>query len=158
MATLRDAMAYACHVYPASDLSKAKLAKILYLADWKSALEGAPQITPVRWKFNHYGPYVTDVVDTARLSDGFSLVNDWTPFGNRRTVIKYEGKNFGDLTDQQKLVIEEIVRTVAPLNFDAFLQLVYSTYPIVTSDRGSELDLSSLAREYRRSGLAKQLS
>jgi uncharacterized protein YwgA len=154
MATLRDAMAYACHAYPASDLSKAKLAKILYLADWKSALEGRAQITPIHWKFNHYGPYVTDVVDTARLSDGFSLVDDWTSFGNRRTIVKYEGCEFGQIGDEEKRTIDEIVKTVAPLSFDAFLKLVYSTYPIVVSDRGSELDLQKLAADYRNSGLA----
>lgn len=155
MATLKDAMAYVCSKYPGSDLSKAKLAKILYLADWKSAIEGRPQITPVVWKFNHYGPYVTDVIDTARENDEFSLSTEWTLFGNRKTIVKYHGAEPNSLTDNERATIDEIVKRVAHLSFEAFLKLVYSTYPVVVSDRGSTLDLGRLAAEYRQSGLSK---
>jgi hypothetical protein len=153
MATLKDAMAYVCSSYPGSDLSKAKLAKILYLADWKAALSGRDQITPVQWKFNHYGPYVTDVVDTARDNDGFSLVNDWTAFGNRRTVVRYAGER-PELSQDERDTIDGIIQRVASMSFDAFLKLVYSTYPVVVSDRGSVLDLRRLAGDYQRSGLS----
>lgn len=155
MAALRDAMAYVCSRYAGSDLSKAKLAKILYLADWKTALSGRPQITPIEWKFNHYGPYVTDVVDTARDDQDFSLVDDWTAFGNKRTIVKYDSDAPINITDDERGTLDEIVRRVSPLSFDAFLKLVYSTYPVVVSDRGSVLDLSRLAAEYQRSGLSK---
>lgn len=155
MATLKDAMAYVCSEYPGSDLSKAKLAKILYLADWKAALEGRSQISPIVWKFNHYGPYVTDVVDTARTDEEFSLSDEWTAFGNKRTIIKYNGEEASGLSGAEKETIDEIIKRVAPLSFDAFLKLVYSTYPVVVSDRGSTLDLSRLAAEYQRSGLTK---
>jgi hypothetical protein len=40
MATLGDVMAYLCEHYPhKDDLSKARLTKLVYLADWKSAIE-----------------------------------------------------------------------------------------------------------------------
>lgn len=155
MATLRDAMAYVCSQYPGSDLSKAKLAKILYLSDWKAALAGRPQITPIEWKFNHYGPYVTDVVDTARDAEGFELVHDWTAFGNRRTIVKYNGGMPLNMGEDERETIDEIIRRVAPLSFDAFLKLVYSTYPVVVSDRGSALNLGRLAAEYKKSGLSR---
>jgi uncharacterized protein YwgA len=154
MAALRDVMAYVCAKYPGSDLSKAKLAKILYLADWKSALEGRPQITPIIWKFNHYGPYVTDVVDVARQDHDFVLSADWTQFGNRRTIVQYKGSGAPELEKSDQDILDEIIRRVSNLSFDAFLKLVYSTYPVVVSDRGSTLDLTKLAAEYQRSGLS----
>lgn len=157
MANLIDAMAYVCQRYPGSDLSKAKLAKILYLADWKSVLDRGQQITPIEWKFNHYGPYVDDVIDTARQGRGFEIEAGWTPFGNRRSVIRYRGAT-PTLAPGEKATLDDIVRRVAPLSFDAFLKLVYSTYPIVSSDRGDTLDLRALADEYQRTGLREKSS
>lgn len=154
MADLKDAMAFVCLNYPGSDLSNAKLTKILYLADWKSALSEGTQITPIEWKFNHYGPFVSDVIDVANANSAFTVSTDWTPFGNRRTLIGFKGPPPAGLSKRHAEILLEIIGKVAPLSFDAFLKLVYSTYPVVVSDRGTVLELPKLATEYQSSGLA----
>ena len=42
-------------------LSKGRLNKLIYLADWKNCLEHNEQLTTIQWKFNHYGPYVDEI-------------------------------------------------------------------------------------------------
>jgi hypothetical protein len=53
MARLRDVVAYLCHEYPhKGELSKARLTKMVYLADWRSAIERGSQVTDIEWVFN----------------------------------------------------------------------------------------------------------
>lgn len=43
------------------ELSKGRLNKLVYLADWKYALDYGKQLSSISWKFNHYGPYVNEI-------------------------------------------------------------------------------------------------
>jgi hypothetical protein len=47
MAELKDIIAYYCKQYPhKAELSKARLTKMVYLADWKSAIGQPPLLSP----------------------------------------------------------------------------------------------------------------
>lgn len=75
-------MAYICRNYPnADDLSKGRLTKMIYLADWKSALDRGQQITPIKWKFHHFGPYVDSVHHAALDDPAFRVVNTRSYYG-----------------------------------------------------------------------------
>jgi hypothetical protein len=41
------------------------------------------------------------------------------------------------------------------MTWNDFIRLVYSTYPIMSQERGTELDLAALAEEYRSEELVE---
>lgn len=150
MADLRSLMAYVCqnYAYP-QELTKARLTKIIYLIDWKMALEHRRQASPVNWLYNHYGPYVTDVVSTARSAPEFEVEVGENMYGNRRELIKLNARIEPGLTAQEREAADFILQKVAPMTWDSFIRLVYSTYPIIVTDRGEEMDLVALAEAYQ---------
>lgn len=150
MATLGDVMAYLCEHYPhKDDLSKARLTKLVYLADWKSAIECSEQMTDVEWVFNHFGPYVDDVADEARRDDAFEVTGTTNLYGDPKEVIKLaKSREYPSLTDEDKRILDSVIETTKRQSWNEFIRLVYSTYPVMTQDRFSTLNLVALARSY----------
>lgn len=155
----KQALAYIVSHYPyPSDLSKARLTKLLYLADWRMAIQSGRQITDVQWYYNHYGPYVREVEDMIRASDEFELSPGVTPFGNSKETVQLLGvMDWPDLTPDQIAAIDHVIDQTKNLNFTGFLNLVYSTYPVRKTIKYSYLDLSDLAREYRATESGRSL-
>jgi hypothetical protein len=150
MATLRDVVAYLCEQYPhKNELSKARLTKMVYLADWKSAIERGCQITDILWVFNHYGPYVDDVVDSIRDDPAFEVVRTANVYGDQKELIRLrEQVKYPTLTDEDRKILDFVVERTAPKYWNDFIRLVYSTYPVMTQARHSALDLVGLAKRY----------
>jgi hypothetical protein len=152
MANLRDVVAYICEKYPhKSELSKARLTKLVYLADWKMSIDSSRQITPTQWYFNHYGPYVADIEQLARSDDAFAIDRTMNYYGGLKEVIRLVGPIRPELSEQEIKAIDFAIEKTKDLSWDSFIKLIYSTYPIVTESRFDYLDLPSLADEYRRS-------
>jgi hypothetical protein len=64
MKDLLTLIIYIFKTYPkVEELSKPRLVKLIYLIDWKHAIDNGTQATNIQWYFNHYGPYVDDVID-----------------------------------------------------------------------------------------------
>ncbi len=149
--SLRDAMVYLCKHYPHPDeLSKGRLTKLVYLADWRSAIERGVQLTDIKWIFNHYGPYVHDIVDLARENQAFTVDLTQNAFGSSKEVIRASADaGYPTLTDEDKRVLDFVIDSTKTKYWGDFINLVYSTYPVVTQDRYSELDLVELAEEYK---------
>ncbi len=154
MALLEDVLAYLVGHYPKpSELSNARLTKMVYLADWKHSIEHGRQITDIHWLFDHYGPFVRDVVNAARRHPAlFSMHETVTGWGNPKTVIGLADPHYrpASITPDEQDSLDHVLRTTPDLGFDAFIRLVYSTYPILKSERYSRLDLPALAAEYQR--------
>jgi hypothetical protein len=53
-------------------------------------------------------------------------------------------------------VLDFVIEQTAPLYWNDFIKLVYSTYPVVTQPRFLPLDLVKLALEYREAAPAEQ--
>ena len=158
MAKLRDVVAYVAMHYPyKSELSKARLTKMVYLADWRSAILYGSQITSIQWEFNHYGPYVEDVVKVARNDSDFSIKQTSTMYGDPKDVISVAtDAEFESLSEHDRAVLDFVIGTVSPKNWNDFIRLVYSTFPIVTQPRHSKLNLVELAQRYK--GVASEIS
>jgi hypothetical protein len=153
MAELRDIIGYVCQKYPhKSELSKARLTKMVYLADWRSALKRGKQLSSIKWVYNHYGPYVDDVVEVALTDNAFGVNTTTNAYGSTKDVVKLKrsGMEF-DLTKAEREILDDIIRIVSPLYWNKFIELVYSTYPIMQNDRYSSLNLVRLADDYRSS-------
>jgi hypothetical protein len=154
MAKLKDIVAYLCDKYPHPDeLSNARLTKMVYLADWKSALERSEQLTDLTWEFSHYGPYVPEVIRLARSEKDFVVEHGKTMYGDQKELVRHEissqETSYPSLESNDTELLDFVIRSVEDKSFAEFVRLVYSTYPIVTQERYSKLELVDLAKEYK---------
>lgn len=138
--------------YPYKDeLSASRLTKILYLADWKSSIEKGVQITDAVWHFHHYGPYVDDFIKAAKDDADIKVVDTITMFGGKKQQIELR-KGFDsdvEISADSKEILDFVIRATKDKNYEEFIKLVYSTYPVVSNSRYSDLDLVKMARDYK---------
>jgi len=152
VAKLRDLMAYICINYKhKDDLSKARLTKMVYLCDWRASIQLGRQITDIEWKFNHYGPYVDDIYATALSDTDFEIEYTQNFFGNGKEIIHVnKNASFSSLNTKDKEIADYVIEKTAPMYWEMFIKLVYSTYPILSQERYTKLDLPLLAEEYKK--------
>lgn len=134
-----------------SELSASRLTKMLYLADWKSAIQNSKQITDAKWHFNHYGPYVDDFLKTAKDDDDIKITIAKTMFGGHKQQVELSDDFNGsiEIEESEKKILDFVISSTKDKNYEAFIKLVYSTYPVVSSSRYSDLDLVEMAKEYK---------
>ena len=153
MASLKDIVCYLITNYPnKSHLSNARITKMVYLADWYSANVFGKQVSTISWFFNNFGPYVEDVLNMAKdYSDFFTIKIEENYYGMTKRIIGLKDNvNYSpELSNQEKESLDKIIDISKRKSWDEFITLVYSTYPIVVSDRYSTLDLIKLAKDYQ---------
>ena len=133
-----------------NELSKPRLVKIIYLIDWKYAIDYGKQYTEINWFFNHYGPYVDDVIKLMKEKPSVFKVNS-----NINSLGGVTDRFF--LIDNTPVYIDNDIKNVADyiisntykLNWSEFINLVYSSYPIKNNLKYSNLDLNKLSSEFR---------
>lgn len=141
---------YVINNYPHPlELSKARLNKIIYLIDWKSAIENQKQITDTKWLFNHYGPYVNEIESLIRNDHRFYIESTTNLYGKEKNIIRLKSDtNFEEPSKEEQQIIDFIIDKTRKFYWNKFIELVYSTYPIISQERGTYLDLVQLASEY----------
>ncbi|OQQ07145.1 hypothetical protein BK411_13575 [Vibrio splendidus] len=142
--------AYYClnYSYP-GELSNARLTKLVYLADWFSALADRKTMTNIEWVFNHYGPYVDDVINNVSFTPYFTIITTETAYGSSKKVVSYQGPDISnDLNPRIRQILDLVIDKTKDMYFDDFINYVYSTYPVRAQNRYSKLDLVALANEY----------
>lgn len=154
MAHLHDVMAYLIQHYPthmAHELSNARLTKMVYLADWHQALTNGRQITEVRWYFDNFGPFVRDIEQTAAERDDLFVVDlGSNMYGQAKKKFALRSPEYvPGLSDDERRSCDHIIEVTKKLYWAPFINLVYSTHPIASSERYTFLDLVSKAAEYR---------
>lgn len=151
MDKLHSIVAYFCLNYPyKGELSKTRLTKLVYLADWYSALIDEKQLTNIEWVFNHYGPYVDDIMSCAKDHGDFSTKTEKTIYGSDKCLILFSGSPKDiELTNRDEKILDLVIEKTKGLYFNDFINFVYSTYPIRAKERYSELNLIKLAKEYK---------
>lgn len=141
--SLNDLIKYFCSMYPHSqELSKARLTKMVYLADWENYLANQKQISNIEWYFDNFGPYVTDIVDTAYNDPDIRVVSTRTIYGTDKTLIEYQG-DAPILDNSIKDVLDKVIDITKPLSWKNFIDYVYATRPIKQSERYNYLDFSN---------------
>jgi hypothetical protein len=148
--TINNISAYIIKHYPKpNELSKARLNKIIYLIDWKNVLTTHTQMTSIEWKYNHYGPYVDIIENTLRKDSHFKFYETSNIYGTKKTIIQLkDDTGFQEPNANEKRIIDFIIEKTRRFNFNEFIKLVYSTYPIISQPKGSKLNLIELANEY----------
>lgn len=152
MTTLKDIIYYIIKTYPIKDhLSNARITKIIYLADWYSANVFRHQITDIKWYFNNYGPFVNDILETAMQNENLfsvKIINNF--YGAPKRIIGIKDDYKPNLTDQDIQALQRVIEITKDKTWEQFITFVYSTYPIVSSERYTELDLLELAVDYQK--------
>ncbi len=151
MANLIDIIAFILGEYPVkSDLSNARVTKMVYLADWHQSINNNSQISSIHWYFDSYGPFVRDVLDAAKgKPDLFDLKDTVNLFGRKKTLLSLVSNGYlPNISEAEKASLRHVINTTSALNWNDFIKLVYSTYPIMSSNRYSYLDLRAKAAEY----------
>lgn len=154
MPTLDDVILYVCKKYPLPDeLSKARLTKLVYLADWAAAVKTGKQLTPIRWFFHNFGPYVEDVIESARHSRGLEVVRTENMYGEPKELVRIKkGAPEPKLNNQEEQILDDVITETKKYYWKDFIKHVYDTYPIANGERYSELDLPKLAQEAKSKG------
>lgn len=155
MATLKDVMAYLIQQYPEytkGELSNARLTKMVYLADWHQAINHERQISDIKWYFDNYGPFVTDVEQTATEHEElFGLRLERNFYGQPKKVFFLTDNDYDPiLTDEEQASLDHIIGITQKLYWNDFIKLVYATHPVASSERYSFLDLVQKANEYNQ--------
>lgn len=82
MSSLQDVVRYFVQQYPYADgLSKTRLTQWVFWAAWFSARSRGQQMTPMRWYFDHYGPYGPDVMEITRNDRALRVRKTVSGFG-----------------------------------------------------------------------------
>lgn len=152
MNKLKEVIAYILINYPHKDeLSNARLTKMVYLSDWKRAIEHRKQITDIEWYFDNYGPFVSDVQnEILQHPELFDCKNTVNMFGGTKTLFSIKNAHYRPALSQDEMsAIDHVINQTKTLNWDSFINLVYSTHPISSSSRYSSLDLVEKAKEYK---------
>lgn len=153
MAQLKNVMAWILKNYPHEhEMSNARLTKMVYLCDWHHTVYSNSRMTNIHWYFDNHGPFVWDIKDeVSERPKWFRMVNTVNMYGSRKSLIQlvkneYDGS---ELSSSEKNTVKSIIERTKSLYWDDFITYVYSTYPILSSEKYSYLNLENLASEFR---------
>lgn len=143
---IRDTLRYILKNYPyPSDLSKTRITKLVYLSDWLMVQNYHRQITDIKWYFDHYGPYVSDVLDEADDDKEIRINETESAFGSVKYIVepkrKKESLLHNSLTDDEIIIIDKVINDTKELTWNDFISYVYSTPPINKSNKYKILNL-----------------
>jgi len=160
MTELNKILRYFAFHYPyKSELSKTRITKMVYLADWFSAEKNGKQLTKIRWYFDHYGPYVEDVIKVAEKDNTLKIEEELSAYNFPKQLVTLkkiykDNKNdvleLNDLDEFEEGILKKVIEETKLLNFSEFIDYVYSTYPIKNQKKYKQLDLIKFAKEKSR--------
>ncbi len=151
MHKLIDIIAYILLHTPNPDiLSKYRVTKMVYLADWCSCVNRGYQMSNIKWFFDNYGPFVWDVYNTVENNPNiFSISYDRTYYGETKMLFSMKDISYcPNLSNTSRSLLDFIISQTCNLPTSEFTRLVYNTYPILTTKRYHFLNLPQKAFEY----------
>jgi uncharacterized phage-associated protein len=154
MIDIKYAIRYLAFNYPyKNELSKSRLTKMIYLADWFSAQKNRAQLTDIEWYFDHYGPYVNDVYNAAKKDKKLIIKKDYSAYGSPKEIISVKDfmdeqeLNLDRINDRDIKILDKVIDNTKHLNWSEFIDYVYDTYPIMSQRRYNFLKLVDLAEQ-----------
>jgi arsenite-activated ATPase arsA len=139
-------MRYIVKNYPyPDDLTKTRITKLVYLIDWENVKKYGNQMTSIEWYFDHYGPYVSDVLDEADEDKNISIKSTISNFGTVKYIVRpKKDKNeltYDDLSENDMNIINKVIKDTKDYYWNEFINYVYETEPIKNSTKYQRLDL-----------------
>ena len=136
------------------ELTKTRTTKLVYLVDWEMAKRKHRQLTDIEWKFDQFGPFVSDVYDAADEDKELSIVKKQSAFGTTKYIVQSkndrERLDYPDLDRETQAIIDDVIDKTRNLYWNGFIEYVYDTYPIKHVQKYNHLNLVQLAEEESR--------
>lgn len=150
MTDLLNLIIYIFRNYPKVDeLSKPRLVKLIYLIDWKHTIVNGRQATSIQWYFNHYGPYVDNIIELIKKNpETFNVETRINSYGGMSDKIKLISQQQIQIQDSIKSSADFIISNTSQMNWTEFINLVYSTYPIKSNSKYTNLNLVEEAKKF----------
>ena len=150
MTDLLNLIIYIFRNYPkVNELSKPRLVKLVYLIDWKHTILNGRQATSIKWYFNHYGPYVDNVIDLIKKNpEIFNVETRINAYGGVSDKIKLLSQQPIQIENSIKDSADFIILNTSQMNWTDFINLVYSTYPIKSNSKYTNLNLVEEAKRF----------
>ena len=143
MNNISNIIKYICFFYPyPQDLSNARLTKLIYLTDWESVRKSGHQVTNIKWYFDNYGPFVHDVSEIANTDPEIEIIYTQTIYGTPKVMFRYLGQE-PSLEIYLKNIINLVIEKTKSMYWNEFIDYVYSTPPVLNSDRYTFLKLEN---------------
>lgn len=149
--SIENILHYILNEYPyPNELTKTRITKMVYLVDWYSALEFQEQFSGINWYFDHYGPYVSDVLDVADDDKDVKIKETVSAYGGVKYIVEPKDKNKKlevNLSEKERKLIDQVIKDTEDLSWNKFIDFVYDTAPIKKKNKYSNLDLVELAKK-----------
>lgn len=123
---------------------------IVYLADWRSTIKSRNRLLQCVWTFGHYGPE-TEEFEAAleQYSWMFKTSRRRETNGIEFRWIQPEHPEYRVLLEEHEhAAVEHVLSTTSSLDRADLVRLVYSTFPMLSSERFTTLNLEDLADKY----------
>jgi len=153
MKNLLDTILYIFEEYRKKDeLSTARLVLLVFLIDWKFAIENERQFTETKWTYEQFGPFSKDIliliknkkdifkIDIIKKSDGMTTERLTLKSNSVIEIKNFEAKSAADF----------ILENTYSMTWSEFIQLVFSSYPIISNSKNTQLDLSKDSLRFKQ--------
>lgn len=147
MAKFQQVIDYVCRRYASSHpLDRNRLGLILYLVDWKSAIERRKAVTDIVWRVEDFGPRPDAESALVVISARTACPPD---FSSLSAYVGTDIEGF-TLTSEELNVIEFVITSVSAKSDYELQHLVHSTFPMLKQPKTAPLNLVALAAQYDR--------
>jgi hypothetical protein len=161
MANLSYAVSYILNKYPdKGSLSEARLQQMLYLADWKFAIDHQRRLTDIEWEIKDGKPFTDQKLTPIKYSDPLryyknlfkSLPSLLLSLFQKKTNSSIPGSKDSkkEFTEEKKKILDFVIRYSASKKLDDLIELVCSTYPVLGEAQLDNIDLVSIAKQYEK--------
>lgn len=134
-------------------LPKSRFVKLFYLLDWKSALLTGKLTTNLEWYYDHYGPFLPKIIEILLKSGKITIESNSNSMGAEAEYVNISLPLEDDdiqLAESEIKLADQIIEVTRELNFTDFIKLVYSTYPVRSSNKYTKLDLITSSKAYNK--------
>ncbi len=129
-------------------IGRTRVIKLLYLSDLIARARIGKKITNIKYQYYFYGPYSKRIVEELEDFSSKKIVEDYKYRTNSGIAHDYritdEGAKkveaiFDDIPEEQKKIIDEVVKKYGNIRLDKLLDVVYSTKPMKEHSPGDAL-------------------
>lgn len=149
MASFQHVLEYICKFdHGPHSLDEGRLFLILYLVDWRSAIERGEPLTDVTWQIEEFGPAPTESHGEQAVIS--ALLDDEPDFTSLRDKSLAIADNVCHLSAEESQIVDFVMDRAARKSPAELAQLVFSTFPFMTQPTHAPLNLVALAEKYNR--------
>lgn len=143
---------YLYTTYPNSgQLSISRVMKLLYLIEWRFAINKFEKLTDIEWNLSQYGPFYRNLRSIFNESSNFDVSVRFDENNKEQLIIKFlDKKGVENISHDTKEVIDFVVNHCKNYSWSELNNLVNSTYAVLNSKEGQLIDLVKSAKSYRK--------